>query len=55
MTIDAAFSRLTAVADEIQAAVQNAKTEQDARLQIIDRILTEILGWRLQSDTNRRT
>lgn len=43
MTSDAAFAALTSIAPEIRDALQNGATEQDARLQIIDRILTSIL------------
>jgi predicted type IV restriction endonuclease len=45
MTSDAAFTALTSIAPEIRDALQNAATEQDTRLQIIDRILTSVLNW----------
>jgi predicted type IV restriction endonuclease len=45
MTYDAAFAALASIAPEIRGALQNGATEQDARLQIIDRILTSVLNW----------
>ena len=46
MNIDAAYTNLTAISSEIGAALAAGGSEQDARLKIINRVLTSILGWR---------
>jgi hypothetical protein len=46
MNIDAAYKNLTAISSEIGAALAAGGSEQDARLKIINRVLTSILGWR---------
>ena len=45
-SVDEAYERAKKIVDEVKAAVENAATEQDVRLQIIDRFLTEVLGWK---------
>ena len=45
MTCDASFKILESIIPEIRGALQNGATEQDARLQIIDRIITSVLNW----------
>ena len=45
MSIDEAFSTATALFSEFESHLHEIETEQDARLQIINRILTEVLGW----------
>ena len=45
MDVDQAHSKFRAIRSELEAACQSAKTEQDTRLQLIDRFLAEVLGW----------
>lgn len=45
MGMDEAKARLGAIVSEIEAALGAPGTEQDARLKIINRFLTEVLGW----------
>jgi hypothetical protein len=45
MTADDAFKRLNAIRPEFEAAIKTNQSEQDARLKLIDRILTEVLEW----------
>lgn len=45
MGIDDAFKRFEALASEIALGLVEASTEQDTRLKVINRLLTEVLGW----------
>jgi predicted type IV restriction endonuclease len=45
MASDEAFAVLSSIAPEVRDALRHGATEQDARLQIIDRILTSVLNW----------
>lgn len=45
MGLDEAFQNFRALLDEININQHSIQTEQDARLQIINRLLTEVLGW----------
>jgi hypothetical protein len=45
MASDEAFAVLSSIAHEVRDALRHGATEQDARLQIIDRILTSVLNW----------
>ena len=45
MGIDEAKARLDAIAPQIEGALRTPGSEQDARLKIINRFLTEVLGW----------
>jgi hypothetical protein len=44
-SIDETYDKARQIAGDVAAALQNAATEQDVRLQVIDRVLTEVLGW----------
>jgi hypothetical protein len=46
MTIDAAKARLDGISTGLEAALDRKGSEQDARLQIINRMLIEVCGWR---------
>ena len=43
--IDKAYSTFQSLRPELEACVRTANTEQDARLRLVDRLLTEVLGW----------
>lgn len=43
--IDAAFVKFKALLPELVAALTGVQTEADTRLQVIDRMLIEVLGW----------
>jgi hypothetical protein len=45
MSLDDAFSRAKVLCEELEPRLSEIETEQDARLQIINRFLTEVLGW----------
>ena len=45
MALDISFERAKALCDELRPRLPDIETEQDARFQIINRFLTEILGW----------
>ena len=45
MDIDEAYSSFLALRPELEACASTANTEQDARLQLVDRFLIEVLGW----------
>ncbi|MGJ4962668.1 hypothetical protein [Bradyrhizobium sp. HKCCYLRH3061] len=45
MGADEARNNLEAILPSIESAIAEAGSEQDARLQIINRVLTEVLGW----------
>ncbi len=47
--IDAASERLNVLLREISDYKHTLFTEQDARVKVIDRVLTEVLGWRLDN------
>lgn len=46
--IDDAFARASSLFAEVSARIEEIETEQDARLQLINRILVEVLGWEYQ-------
>jgi predicted type IV restriction endonuclease len=43
--IDQAFARFNSIRGELEAAIADLHSEQDARLQLINRIIIEVLGW----------
>jgi cold shock CspA family protein len=43
--MDAAYEKASAIADETSAQLENIRSEEDAKIKIITRILTECLGW----------
>ena len=45
MGVDEARARLGAIASQIEGALKAPGTEQDARLKVINRFLTEVFGW----------
>ena len=45
MSLDNAFSRAKEMFEELEPRLAQIETEQDARLQIINRVLTEVLEW----------
>ena len=45
MTIDIAKQRFDDLYPEWNAAREKIETEQDTRFQLIDRMLTEVMGW----------
>jgi cold shock CspA family protein len=45
MTLDKAFEVAQALCEDIQKRLAQIETEQDARVQIINRFLTEVLDW----------
>jgi energy-coupling factor transporter ATP-binding protein EcfA2 len=45
MDVDTAFANLQKIAADVQKNIQTIETEQDARFQIIDLVLVEVLGW----------
>ncbi len=45
MDIDSAKNRFDSIRPEIDSLIPKIETETDARFQIIDRLLTEVLGW----------
>ena len=58
MTVDEAFEKFNTISSEIREAVRSAATEQDVRLQIIDRVTTTVLGWphnQIHCDVNNGT
>jgi hypothetical protein len=48
MSIDRAHERFKAVAADVEKNLARIKTEQDARFQIINRVITEVLGWPIE-------
>lgn len=46
MNSDGAFDTFTRIVGEIRDNIHNIATEEDAKVQIILRLLTEVLGWR---------
>lgn len=46
MTVDTAFSLAAALVADVSTRIAQIATEEDARVQLINRFLTEILGWR---------
>ncbi|OKO77130.1 cold shock domain-containing protein [Bradyrhizobium sp. NAS96.2] len=44
-SLDASFARAAALIADIEPRLSNIQTEEDAKLQLIVRFLTEILGW----------
>jgi len=47
MTIDNRFEKVVSLISDVETRLEDIVTEADARLQLIDRFLTEILGWDL--------
>jgi hypothetical protein len=45
MTLDQSFGVAKSLCGDIQGRIDQIETEQDARVQIISRFLTEVLGW----------
>ncbi len=45
MGVDGAFEKFKALREELKPRLSEIETEQDARFQIINRLLTEVLGW----------
>ena len=45
MDIDSAYARFMQVKEEFEQNIEGVKSEQDVRFQVINRILTEVLGW----------
>jgi len=45
-TLDEAYEKFLLIRDETHANLENILTEEDAKIQIINRVLTECLGWR---------
>ena len=43
--LDSSYTRAIALIDEVEPRLANVLTEEDAKLQLIARFLTEILGW----------
>jgi len=48
LDIDAAFEKFRARREEWEARMPNIETEQDARFQIVNVMLTEVLGWPME-------
>ncbi len=46
MSVDTAHDRLKSVVTEVRENLANITTEEDAKVQIILRFFTEVLGWR---------
>ncbi|WP_316230534.1 hypothetical protein [Bradyrhizobium sp. SZCCHNR1051] len=44
-SIDSAYSRAAAIVAEIEPRLSDVLTEEDAKLQLVTRFLTEVLGW----------
>jgi len=45
MSLDDSFARAKALCDELEPRLNQIETEQDARFQIINRMMTEVLAW----------
>lgn len=45
MTLDTSFKRAEALVSDVRERLGQIETEQDARVQLINRFLTEVLGW----------
>ena len=45
MSLDSSFEKAKLLCADIQGRIPEIETEQDARVQVINRFLTEILGW----------
>ncbi|WP_306127894.1 AAA family ATPase [Roseovarius sp. MMSF_3350] len=45
MTLDKAYETVLVIRDEVNANLDNILTEEDAKIQIINRVITECLGW----------
>ncbi len=45
MDINEAEARLTAIADEVSANIRNIQSEEDSKIQIINRVLCDVLNW----------
>ena len=45
MSLDKSYEVAKALCLDIQERLSQIETEQDARMQIINRFLTEVLGW----------
>jgi hypothetical protein len=55
MNVDEGYEALKSLLPEIEEALRKGATEQDTRLQVIDRILTTVLGWphnRIRTEVN---
>jgi hypothetical protein len=44
-TVDEAYQSLSAIRAQLDDALKSARSEQDARFKLINRILVEVLGW----------
>ena len=45
-TLDEAYEKILAISDEVKGNIDNILTEEDAKIQIITRVITECLGWK---------
>lgn len=45
MNLDSSFNAAIALCSDVQSRLDQIETEQDARVQLINRFLTEVLGW----------
>ena len=45
MSLDSSFKIAEALCSDVQSRLDQIETEQDARVQLINRFLTEVLGW----------
>lgn len=44
-SLDEAYQRFISIRDEVSSNLENILTEEDAKIQVITRIITECLGW----------
>lgn len=44
-TLDEAYQKILVIRDEVHGNIDNILTEEDAKIQIITRVITECLGW----------
>ena len=49
MSLDKSYDVAKALVEDVQARLSQIETEQDARIQIINRFITDVLGWDLSN------
>jgi predicted type IV restriction endonuclease len=54
MDIDTAFTTFSAIRQEFDLSSGDVKSEQDVRFRVINRVLTEVLGWEFKEISTER-
>jgi hypothetical protein len=45
MGVDLAYDNAKSILEEAQSAIEQIRSEEDAKLKIITRLVTDVLGW----------